>query len=746
MQFSPDGSLLAAGDPPFVRIWEIATGKETRRLRTNQNPHHLAFSADGQRLSVVDNRAAWSWEVSSGRELSVHEGVRSSGYPTILSPDGRILAQHDSKNGQLLLIDVAQGTTTALGPAQSCNGLAAFSADASTVAAAGIKDSATIFRFWDVASGKETRQVASSHKAHIRALALSPDGRFLAYGAAKQEKNEMQMALLVCDATTGKQVHELALPAQPARDMYYVKLGFSPDGQTLACWRDYDTVVHMWDVQTGKRRHPFEGSSARVERIAFTANGETLVTQAFGEALHVWDAATGRERRQVACFPKALESPPTTCFALAPNSRTLAATSGKDELIRVYDISTGLEELPFRGVPTRVTSLSFSPDGRTLRSWGDGAPQVGRIWDVASRTEKPAVELPKAVGIKIVSLDGLAALEVKEQDREDVVTLWDLKTAKARWSVRSHRGEFHAASFSPKGSLLLRRSAFGPALCLHDALTGRLLRKLPGMGEATFSPDENMLAVTGRLGGRDFRFELGGGRSVAGIEGGARVIQLWHLKTGKERSRLTGVLGAVAFSADGTKLACVADDSTPTIWDIAAVPAPPDSSIERTASEMEELWTSLTGLNREKTPTLTALQLVESPRQTVPLFRERLIPATKADVVEGLIADLDDGSFERRQQASAELLKLGRTAKAALQRALGSKPALEVCRRIEELLAKMPADVSLLQRECHAVEVLEMINNDAARKLLKELASAQLLIDNRVTEEAKAALERVGNP
>jgi RNA polymerase sigma factor (sigma-70 family) len=52
--------------------------------------------------------------------------------------------------------------------------------------------------------------------------------------------------------------------------------------------------------------------------------------------------------------------------------------------------------------------------------------------------------------------------------------------------------------------------------------------------------------------------------------------------------------------------------------------------------------------------------------------------------------ELDSDSFEARQQAERELAKLGADVKALLHKALGGRPGLEVRRRIERLLRRLP--------------------------------------------------------
>jgi hypothetical protein len=108
-------------------------------------------------------------------------------------------------------------------------------------------------------------------------------------------------------------------------------------------------------------------------------------------------------------------------------------------------------------------------------------------------------------------------------------------------------------------------------------------------------------------------------------------------------------------------------------------------------------------------------------------------------VVARLLADLGGESFAGRQQAAAELEKLGVSARPALRKALAGNPPLEVRRRIE-LLLERPDDSSSLQA-LRSAEVLEHADTTEARRVLAALAAGAP--EARLTIAARAALERL---
>jgi hypothetical protein len=132
----------------------------------------------------------------------------------------------------------------------------------------------------------------------------------------------------------------------------------------------------------------------------------------------------------------------------------------------------------------------------------------------------------------------------------------------------------------------------------------------------------------------------------------------------------------------------------------------------------------------------------------MPFLKANLHPAksVRREQIDQWVRDLDDGVFEVRQKASAELEKLGELAEPALRRALENKPTLEQRRRIEPILAKLetalPTGASL--QALRAVRVLEHTATPEARQLLRELTTGAE--GAWLTRDAKAALTRTDSP
>ena len=251
-----------------------------------------------------------------------------------------------------------------------------------------------------------------------------------------------------------------------------------------------------------------------------------------------------------------------TSVAFSPDGKTLA-TGDEDGTTRLWNLATGQQaaSLPVGSNP--VESVAFSPDGQVL-AVGDFGGTV-RLWNVA--TGRPITSLAVGVGtVYSVKVSGtmLAA------GGQNGVRLWDVATGRPTAGLLDGSGGgVLSVAFSPDGKTLADGDGDGAAK-LWNVATGQPIGSVPAgsfghhaaglpawlvMGRISvdsvaFSPDGKTLA-TGNSGGKAQLWDAATGRPIAGWPDGSKEVL------------------SVAFSPDGKMLATGGQDGAAWLWDVA---------------------------------------------------------------------------------------------------------------------------------------------------------------------------------
>lgn len=461
------------------------------------------------------------------------------------------------------------------------------------------------------------------------------------------------------------------------------------DGRLLALPAGGGRALRLWDMGTGRVRHELK-TEEELASLAFAPDGQTLTTvtlQASDEpakqcSVSHWDVASGTQT------PK-WERPAVRCVALSPDGGALAALEGGNLMLR--DGATGKELCRGEPVQGAISELSFSADGRLLLALlSDPTVPTVCLWETSGRRRLVRLTLDAKAGgnglpIHSARLSGdgklLATIDLLNQ-----VSLWEVASGQRLTHFRI--GEVVSVAFAPDGKLLA-------------AVTS-----------------------TGKQG-------------------------LWEVGTGRQVARLRATseeLGEVLFGADGKTLVASREGSTAVIWDVADLRVARPSATPLAARELESLWNDLASDNALR-GRQALLQLAAAPEQAVPFLQTRLRPVTAQDLqrIAALIADLDHARFAVRQQASEDIVQLGKLAEPALRRVLNDKPPVEVQRRAEAILLRLEGPVTSPEqlRVLRGIEALEQADTGTARQLLDTLAKGEA--DGLTTQEAKAALQRLAN-
>jgi len=312
---------------------------------------------------------------------------------------------------------------------------------------------------------------------------------------------------------------------------------------------------------------------------------------------------------------------------------------------------------------------------------------------------------------------------VLSNSSDQTIRRWDVKTGK---ELACFPCQARSVAFSTDGKTLAAVTR-DQGVVLWDMITARQITTLG-------DPKANVSCVA---------FSPGGRTILAGSKDGT--IRMWDLLTEKERGTFVGHQGevrSVCYSPDGKQFASGSADTTALVWNVSRLVK--ERQVTLSPQELQAVWSDLASPDASK-GYKAFLTLANAPQQSVPFVKERFQAIRSPDPkrVSRLIEDLDDGQFTVREEATAELEKLGGFAESALRKVLQENPSLEVRRRVEKLLYKMEQGIShpdLLQA-LRAIAALEQIGTAEAQEVMRLLVKDSVM--PRVRQEATSSLDRL---
>ncbi|MFO0949706.1 MAG: protein kinase [Isosphaeraceae bacterium] len=488
--FSPDNRLVALGPADgTVRIHELVSGAEVRRLDSRLGATHLAFSPDGVQLAVASQTSGTVrvFEVATGRLVATLShpdqvmGLAWHPHDPLLA-----IANHDHR---VYLWDLPESKLrTALEIHRHIVHTVAFSPEGGLLLSQGSDGS----RLTDLATGQQVLILEGLFRR------FSPDGRRTA--SVRGDRIEIW-------GLDSPREYRTVMTSSLARHPES-RGQFSPDGRWLAA--PVQDGVQLWDATSGRlvARLPM----ARADAVRFHPSGRELFLGG-RRGLERWPFVRGPGSLRIGPPREILGPTSVASIDLDRGGRLLAAADTRG----LWIVDLGPSPAPPRHLEhPSAFFAAVSPDGRWVASGALSSMPAVRIWEPGSGRVLRDLQPESSFAAVDFSPDGRwFATGTREHGEQ---SLREVDSWREVWRfVRTDRSVPSLAFSADAGTFAIK----GPPeeVQLLDPATGQSLASL----RAPYGDQWSWLALS-----------HDGSRLAAGILG-QRGIGIWDLRRVRRR-------------------------------------------------------------------------------------------------------------------------------------------------------------------------------------------------------------------
>jgi WD40 repeat protein len=414
-------------------------------------------------------------------------------------------------------------------------------------------------KIWDFnqQQGKisEAQLQPQSHNDRIRAIAFSPNGKYIASGGTSKE-------IKIWNVESG------VLIELPGHENTIRAIAWNSDSTKIATG-SRDNTIKIWDLDSKAPLKIFNhGSWIR----ALLWEDNIIVSAGDDNKIKIWDVKTETGNPQVLGEHEDI----IRTIAFNPDRRKIVSGSD-DTTLKTWDISKWECIRTHIGHKDSITTVAWSPDGEKLYS--SSSDKTVKVWDVSEVTY--IHDLPDnwdSIGTHTSAANSVSDLadschftmfgdeatlksvawspdgnKIATASRDRTLKIWDVETGECLAVLFGHESTVRAVAWSPDGTKILSGSR-DKTLKIWDTskfeeITPPIAPSPQWIRSVAWSPDSTKIASSGD----DCN------------------CTTWNAETGTRIRRFVGhrkPVRAVMWSPDGTKLLSASDDTTLKIWDV----------------------------------------------------------------------------------------------------------------------------------------------------------------------------------
>ncbi len=400
LSFSPCNRLLAIGGRDgSIQVWTFPILQRHKTYsRTSEEGMYVSYSSEGTlRAAGESHQSITVWDIEQEETLYIYS--EDNVYP--VRPhfiNGTHLVCISLQKLHVWSFDTRKAHTTRHLHAISLGSLV-FAPDGKTLASAGCWSGISL---WDVVNSQDFPQIFDPTSKFWFSVDVSPKGKFFATSAMENRVTLWKVgnSTPLASFTTEANVVDVAfspitnfLACHDEDDRVYIwdvsseqlcntsqagytsnrRMVFSPDGKYLACGIDL-----LYDVALGEKIEAFDLTEMSVHLFSHDSAHFFCDTRT-RESIELWNIHS-REKVLSIPTPQIGQRLHAAVLALSSCGRYLANSSKTvDDTLSLWEVESG-KLLTVLKVPSKVLSLTFSPDNMILASSGTDGTIL--LWDM----------------------------------------------------------------------------------------------------------------------------------------------------------------------------------------------------------------------------------------------------------------------------------------------------------------------------------------------------------------------------
>lgn len=220
-------------------------------------------------------------------------------------------------------------------------------------------------------------------------------------------------------------------------------LAWSPDGQSIVS-AGRDKAILVWEATTGNIRLSYHNHDGEIWSVAWSSDNRSIVSASDDLTVQVWDASTGQLHMVYDKHARAV-----LACAFSPDGR-LVASAGEDNAVHVWEVATGNTLSTYRRHGKFVRALAWSPGGESIASGGDD--NGVHIWEVQTGMR---LHLYKGHSERVTALTWSPDGEYLATASDDQsVQVWEIRAGERLHIYKGHNDVVAAVAWSPDGKYL----------------------------------------------------------------------------------------------------------------------------------------------------------------------------------------------------------------------------------------------------------------------------------------------------